>query len=435
MDPTVIGIIITIAFCVLLFTGLNVSLCMILCGTVGCMLLLRNPLTAITFVADDVFATFTAYMTSVAPMFMLMGDIAAESGLGRDLFDTISKLSGGKRGVLASACQVVCAVFGAICGSGSATASMMSRVAYPEMKRYGYSDELSTASIGSGASLATLIPPSLPLITYGLISMQSIGKLFMAGILTGILLMVLFIITIQIWALVSPKSAPAAAKSTRKEKLQALKNGSLIKIMALFLVAMGGLFLGWFTPTEAGVVGVFGMVILTLVSRTFSFKMLMRAINNTLVMSVVIYMLLAGSEVFNKFFSLTRIPITLGNIVENLDMSPFMVIVIITLIYFLLGTAIEVLPIMLLTTPIFLPVITEIGYDPIWFGVYMIVIMGLGAISPPVGMSVFVTSVVCDVPISKVFKGSMPFMVTYIVCALIIALFPDIVSFLPNAMR
>jgi tripartite ATP-independent transporter DctM subunit len=398
------------------------------------MLLLPNPLSAMNFLTDDIYNTFVAYMTSVAPMFMLMGDIAAESGLGRDLFDTISKLSGGRRGILASACQIVCAVFGAICGSGSATASMMSRVAYPEMKRYGYSDELSTASIGSGASLATLIPPSLPLITYGLISMQSIGRLFMAGILTGILLMILFIITIQIWALISPNAAPAAAKATRKEKLQALKNGSLLKIIALFLVAMGGLFFGWFTPTEAGVVGVFGMVLLTIISRTFSIKMMMKAISNTLVMSVVIYMLLAGSEVFNKFFTLTRIPITLGDFVTGLDVSPFMVIVIITVIYFLLGTAIEVLPIMLLTTPIFLPVVADLGYDPIWFGIYMIVIMGLGAISPPVGMSVFVTSVVCDVPISKVFKGSCPFMLTYIVCALIIALFPGIVTYLPSHM-
>jgi tripartite ATP-independent transporter DctM subunit len=405
---------------------------MMLTGAVGCMFLLSNPLSAVTFMTDDIVNTFMAYMTSVAPMFMLMGDIAAESGIGSDLFTTISKVSGGRRGVLASATQVVCTIFGAICGSGSATASMMSRVAYPEMKRYGYKDSLSTAAIASGSSLATLIPPSLPLITFGLISNSSIGKLFMAGILTGVLLMVLFIITVQIWALVDPTAAPAAAKTTVKEKLQALKNGSLIQILALFIVAMGGLFLGWFTPTEAGVVGVAGMIILTIISKRFSFKMLKNALNNTLVMSVVIYMLLAGSEVFNKFFTLSRIPITLGQYVTGLDFSPLIIILIITVIYFLLGTAIEVLPIMLLTTPIFLPIVENLGYDAIWFGVYMVVIMGLGAISPPVGMSCFVTSVVSEVPISTVFKGSMPFMIPFLVCCVLMAIFPGLTSFMPN---
>ena len=434
MTPVVIGIIGIIVFCVLLFTGLNVSLCMMITGTVGCMFLLREPSTAVTFLSDGIVSTFMAYMTSVAPMFMLMGDIAAESGLGSDLFDTISKLSGGRKGVLASASQIVCTIFGAICGSGSATASMMSRVAYPEMKRYGYRDSLSTGAISSGASLATLIPPSLPLITFGLIASQSIGKLFMAGILTGLLLMVLFIVTIQIWAAVDPKVAPPAPKATTKEKLQALRGGSLIQILALFAVAMGGLFLGWFTPTEAGVVGVAGMIVLTIISKRFSFKMLSRAIQTTLVMSVVIYMLLAGSEIFNKFFTLSRIPIALGEKVNGLDMPPLLVIFIITIIYFVLGTAIEVLPIMLLTTPIFLPIISQLGYDPICFGVYMVLIMGLGAISPPVGMSCFVTSVVAKVPISGVFKGSMPFMVTFLVCAMLMAVFPGITSYLPNLL-
>jgi tripartite ATP-independent transporter DctM subunit len=407
---------------------------MILTGTVGCMFLLSNPASALTFLTDDIISTFMAYVTSVAPMFMLMGDIAAESGLGTDLFTTISKLSGGRRGVLASASQVVCTIFGAICGSGSATASMMSRVAYPEMKRYNYLDSLSTGAISSGASLATLIPPSLPLITYGLIASQSIGKLFMAGILTGLPLMVLFIVTIQLWAVFDPKAAPPATKATAREKLESLKNGSLLQISGLFVVAMGGLFAGWFTPTEAGVVGVAGMIVLTILSKRFNFGMLMRAINNTLVMSVVIYMLLAGSEVFNKFFTLSRIPIALGQKVTGLDFPPLVIILIITVIYFLLGTAIEVLPIMLLTTPIFLPIIENLGYDPIWFGVYMVVIMGLGAISPPVGMSCFVTSVVTDVPISVVFKGSIPFMGTFLVCAVLMAVFPGITSYLPNLL-
>ena len=435
MTPSMIGVMGIIVFCVLLFTGLNVAMCMLVTGTLGCMLLLPNPMSAANVLTEGVYRTFMAYLTSVAPMFMLMGDIAAESGLGTDLFETIRRLSGGRKGVLASATQVVSTIFGAICGSGTATASMMSRVAYPEMKKFKYSDALSTGAIGSGASLSTLIPPSLPLITYGLISGASMGKLFVAGILTGVMLMFLFIITVQIWAKVSPNAAPPSSRATRAEKIEALKGGSLFQIIILFFFVMGGLFAGWFTPTEAGVVGVFGIILLTIIGRRFSFKMIVKALHNTLVMSVVIYLLIAGSEVFNKFFTLSRVSISLGKQVEGLDLSPLTIILILTIIYFLLGTAIEVMPIMLLTTPIFLPIVDSLGYDPIWFGIYMIVNMGLGAISPPSGISIFVTSAVCDVPMTTVFKGTVPFMIAFLVGIALMAIFPEIVSVLPNLMN
>ncbi|MDR3332108.1 MAG: TRAP transporter large permease [Synergistaceae bacterium] len=432
---TVIGLIGLAIFMLVLFTGLPVSISMMLCGVVGSMFLLRRPLSAVTFLTEGTIHTFTSYMTSVAPMFMLMGDLAAESGLGRDLFTTIQKVVGGRKGVLASACQVVCAIFGAICGSGAATASMMCRVAYPEMRRYNYKASISTGCIAAGASLATLIPPSLPLITYGLATETSIGKLFLGGILTGILLMACFIVTIQIWVFFDKDLAPAAEKTTWKEKFFALKNGSLLQILLLFALAMGGLFAGWFTPTEAGTVGVVGMLILTIVSRKFSFQMLFRAIKNTLVMSGVIYCLLAGATVFGQFFTLTRIPVALGTFVAGLALPKLLIILAITVIYLILGCFIDTLPLMLLTAPIFLPVIRALGYDSLWFGCYSVVIMGLGAITPPVGMSCYVvSSVVDDVRLQTVFKGSLPFVMAFVVAAMLMAIFPGFATYLPGLM-
>jgi tripartite ATP-independent transporter DctM subunit len=433
MSTTVIiGLIGLLIFMVMLFTGLPVSISMMLCGTVGCMFMLRTPMSAVHFLTEDILKTFTSYMTSVAPMFMLMGDLASESGIGRNLFATIRAIAGGQRGILVSASQIVCAIFGAICGSGSATASMMCRVAYPEMVRYDYKKTISTGAIASGASLATLIPPSLPLITYGLATETSIGKLFLAGILTGILLMICFIVVIQIWCLIDPKVAPASKKASWKEKIEALRNGSLIQIIFLFALAMGGIFLGWFTPTEAGVVGVVGMLILTIVTKRFNFGMLFRAIENTLVMAGVIYCLLAGATVFGKFFTLTRMPVMIGQIVEDLALPKLLVILVITIIYLVLGCFIDVLPLMLLTAPIFLPVIQLLGYDPVWFGAYVTVIMGLGAITPPVGMSCYITSSVSNVELQTVFKGSLPFILGFIACAMIMAIFPGVATYLPH---
>ncbi|MCL1828760.1 MAG: TRAP transporter large permease [Oscillospiraceae bacterium] len=433
-SSVIIGLIGLIIFIVMLFTGLPVSVSMMLCGTVGCMFFLRTPMSAVTILSDNVLGTFTSYTTSVCAMFMLMGDLASESGIGRGLFETIQALTGSRKGILASASQVVCAIFGAICGSGSATASMMCRVAYPEMVRFNYKTSISTGCIASGASLATLIPPSLPLIAYGLATNTSIGKLFLAGILTGVMLMVCFIIVIQIWCVVDPSAAPASVKTTLKEKIQALKNGSLVQIVLLFALAMGGIFAGWFTPTEAGVVGVAGIVLLLLLTRKFTWKILFRAIENTIIMSGVLYCLLAGATTFGKFFTLSRIPVELGLLVENLHVPALLVIFIITIIYLVLGCFIDVLPLMLLTAPIFLPVIQTLGYDPLWFGVYVVVIMGLGAITPPVGMSCYITSSVSGVELQTVFKGALPFIIAFVACAMLMAIIPGVATYLPHAL-
>lgn len=428
-----VGLISLCIFLIILLLGVPVSVCMMICGVGGCMFLLANPISAFDFLGSEFVNTFTSYTTSVAPLFMLMGELASESGLGSNLFDAFQKLVGRLRGGLASAVQVACAIFGAICGSAAATAALMSRVAYPQMKKYHYSDELATGCIASGASLATLIPPSLVLIGFGIAAEESIGKLFFGGIFTGIVLMVVFIIIIQIWGLFRPSIAPQGVSYSFKEKWAAIRKGSFIEIVIVFGISMGGLFAGLFTPTEAGAVGSVGMLLVIIFTKRFSFKMLVRALENTLVMNGVIYCLLAGAGVFGKLFTLSRIPVVLGEFVTGLDIPKFLIILAITIIYLILGCFIDVMPMILLTTPIFLPIVEALGYNAIWFGCYVTVIAGLGAVTPPVGISCYVVSGVCEgVPLQRVFKGSIPFIIGFIVTAMLLAFFPAIATWLPE---
>ncbi len=432
----IIGLIGLAGFLVLIFSGIPVALSMLICGIVGSMFLLRTPMSAFGMASDSILANFTSYTLSVAPLFMLMGDLASETGIGADLYGCFQKLIGHRKGGLANATQVVCAIFGAICGSQAATAAMMSRVAYPQMKRFGYADTLATGSIAAGSCLAILIPPSMALINYGIIAETSISKLLLGGLSTGIVLMVIFIITIYIWCRINVKLAPVTERISFKEKLIAIRKGGFFEIALVFIISMGGMFLGYFTPTEAGAIGVAGMIVISLIFKRFSFQALWRALKNTLVMTGMIYCILGGASVFNKFFTLTQIPTALGGFVSKLHMPVFLVMLVITLIYLLLGCFIDAMPMMLLTTPIFLPVIKVMGFDPVWFGCYMVVISGLGAITPPVGVSCYIVNGVCEgTTLQTVFRGSIPFLIAYIVMALLMTLVPGISTFLPNLMQ
>lgn len=294
---------------------------------------------------------------------------------------------------------------------------------------------LSTGCIASGACLASLIPPSLTLITYGIVAEESIGKLLVGGITTGIVLMILFIVTIRIWCLVSPGIAPQVEnKATFKEKFQAVKKGGFIEIVLVFALAMGGMFKGWFTPTVAGAVGFAGMLIVAVLFKRFSFDILVKSLKSTMVMSGMIYALMAGASCFGTFFTLSRIPDSLRFLVENLHISAIAVIMILTLIYLILGCFIDGIALILITTPIFLPVVKAVGFDPLWFGLYLTVIVGLGGVTPPVGVSCYVVSGVSGVKLQTVFKGSVPFVCAYVVMAFLMAMIPGIATWLPNLL-
>ncbi|MCL1828059.1 MAG: TRAP transporter large permease [Oscillospiraceae bacterium] len=428
-----VGIIVIIAFLIMIFIGVPVTICMMACGVIGSMFLLRTPMSALIMLSDSVLISFTNYITCVAPMFILMGELATESRIGADLFDCFQKLIGHRKAGLASASQVVCAVFGAICGSVAATCAMMSRVAYPQMKRYNYGDRLSTGCIAAGACLASLIPPSLHLITYGIVAEESIGKLFMGGIVTGVVLMILFIITIRIWCVITPGIAPEKEKNAPfKEKLKAIRSGGFVEIILVFAVAMGGMFAGWFTPTEAGAVGFGGMLIVSIIFRRFTFNVLKKALLNTVVTSGMIYCMLSGAYCFGKFFTITRIPNMLGGFVNELGLTAVPVIIILTVIYLVLGCFIDGVPLILITTPIFLPVVQAVGFNSLWFGCYLVVIVGLGAVTPPVGMACYLVSGTCRVDLAAVFRGSVPFMLAYVAMGVLMAVFPGIATWLPN---
>ena len=435
MSGVTVGIIALIVFLILLFLDVPVNVAMMFCGVVFSLPLVRMKFTAIAFLSDSFFNSFTSYTTSVMPMFLLMGSLAAESRLGDDLFDCFAALIGHRKGGLASATMVACAAFGAICGSASATTALMSRVAYPQMKKYNYKNTLSCGGITAGASLSILIPPSMSLITYGITANTSISKLLMGGLLTGIVLMIVFIIVIKIWTIFDPTVAPASRKFNAKERWRAVRNGGIIEILIVFALSMGGMFAGWFTPTEAGVVGVAGMLIVSIIFKRFSLLVLWNAILDTLIMSGMMYVMMVGATCFGKLFTISGIPVAIGNLAASAHLSGFGIVMLVTLIYLILGCFIDAVPLILLMTPIFLPVIEMAGFDSVWFGCYVVVVISLGAITPPVGMGCYTCGgIVREVPLTTIFKGAVPFVVGFVVMCVLLALFPGIANWLPSML-
>ncbi len=432
MTTTAISVLALTLFLLFIFLGVPIYVCMMGCGLIGCLAITHNFGAVSTFLSDAFIKTFTTYTVSVAPMFMLMGEIASESGIGSNLFQSIKTILGRLPGALASAVQVACALFGAICGAAVATCGLMGRVACPEMKKAGYSDELNTGAVCAGASLATLIPPSLPLITYGSSVQESIGKLFFGGVFVGIVLMLCFILVVQIWCIFKPEAAPRGEKTTVKEKLIAIKEGNIVEVVVVFGFSMLGMFTGWFTPTEAGAVGTILMLIVVIVNRRFSFKMLGRALMNTLMMAGMLYCLLAGTNIFGKFFTMARLSDTIGAYVASLHVSKYFIVTVITVIFLILGCFMDAMAAVLVTAPILLPILQGFGYNAVWYGVYAVLVTGMGALTPPVGMACYITSGITKVPLQKTFSGSTPFLIAFLMVAALMAIFPQLAMWLPN---
>lgn len=431
---TALAGIMLVVFLILIFLGVPIYVCMMACGVAGCAIVLQDFTAASTFLSSAFIDTFTSYTISVAPMFILMGELASESGIGGNMFMSCKKLLGRIPGSLASAAQVACALFGAVCGSAVATSGLMSRVAIPEMQKNGYKDELAAGTIGSGASLSTLIPPSLPLITYGASVQCSIGQLFMGGIFVGITLMLLFIVIIQIWCAFDKTAAPKGEKYTMKQKLIALKQGNIIEVVVVFGISFIGMFTGWFTPTEAGVVGTLLMLVVVIFNKSFSFKMLAKASLNALMLGGMMYCLLAGTNVFGKFFTLTGVSTIVGNWVASMNLSGFTFVMILTVIFLICGCFMDAMAVVLVTAPLFLPILISFGYSEIWYGCYAVMVTGLGAITPPVGMGAYVISGITNIKLETCFKGCWPFIIAFLVMAILMAVFPGLAMWLPNML-
>jgi len=432
MSVLAIGAVGVLAFFVLIMLRMPIAFAMALVGFLG-FGYVTSMSAALTMVVRELYGTFSSYSLSVIAMFCWMGFLAYYSGIGTRLYIFADKMIGHWPGGLAIATQFACAIFGAICGSNTATAATMGAIALPEMKKYNYDTSLATASVAAGGVLGVLIPPSVIFIVYGMATEQSIGKLFIAGILPGILLMFLYQLTIVILTKLDPSVAPPAAKATWPERIQSLKGG-LGQVMLIFLLSMGGLFAGWFTATEAGAVGAAGVLLVALASREIDWMGFKKSLFDTTRTTAMIMLLIAGSTIFGRFMAVSRIPFELATWTSSLDLPAWVVMAIILLIYLVLGCFIDALAMILLTIPIFYPIaVNDLGYDPIWFGVIIVLVVGMGVITPPVGMNVYILKgVVPEVPLETIFRGIWPFLFAIIVCIALIMIFPGIATMLPN---
>jgi C4-dicarboxylate transporter, DctM subunit len=370
----------------------------------------------------------------VVPLFILMGNFVTRAGMSHELFRAAYAFVGHLRGGLAMATILACAGFGAICGSSIATAATMAKVAYPSMKRFGYSDALATGAIASGGTLGIMIPPSTILVIYGVFTETNIGKLFAAGVLPGILGAVLLCLTVRYVTWRDPKAGPPGERASWKERWEAVKG--IWMVAFLFIFVMGGLYGGLFTATEGAGMGAFGAMVFALWRRALTWQTLYAALVESARTSAMLFMILIGALMFADFINISAMPAELKNFVTQFQLSPITVVAVICIIYVLLGTAMEELSMVLLTLPVFFPIIVHLGYDPVWFGVLIVVVVEIGLISPPVGMNLFVLKTLLPgVPTTTVFRGVMPFMAADCVRFALLIMFPAISLWLPSLMK
>lgn len=435
MSPELIGLIGLLVFLAMLAFKVPIAVSMLSVGIIG-FWALKGANAAFSMAVSDVYATFSSYTLSVIPMFVWMGFIAYYSGVGTSLYKFAYRFIGHWRGGLAIATQAACAMFGAICGSNTATAATISAIALPEMRKYKYDDSLSTASIAAGGALGILIPPSVIFIIYGIATEQSIQKLFISGILPGILLMLLYMGAIYISVRRNPSLAPAGPKFSWKERFETLKNG-LLEVIVTFLVSLGGMFAGWYTPTQAGAVGAGVILLITVLRKQIKWEGIKKSLSDTVRTTAMIMFLVAGATVFGRFIAITRLPFAMAAWAAGLPIPRFAVMVVILIIYLILGCFIDALAMILLTIPIFYPVAVDtLGYDPIWFGVIIILVVAMGVITPPVGMNVFVVKGFAkDISTETIFKGIWPFLIALFVCLVLLIIFPQIATFLPGLIK
>jgi len=432
MSPTITGIIGIIALFLFIFSRMPVGFVMAIIGFIGFGTLVSFD-ASMNLIAKDVYSVFGSYNLTVIPLFVLMGQLAYHSGISKRLFDAAYKFIGHWPGGLAIATIGACAGFAAICGSTNATAATMAAVTLPEMKRYDYKPELATGVVAAGGSLGILIPPSIIFIVYGILTEQSVGKLFVAGVLPGLLLTALFVLTIVIWTSLRPELGPRGPKVSFSEKMASLSG--LVETLILFIIIMGGLFVGFFTPTEAGAVGAFGTLIVAVARRNLSWKGFVTSLFETTRLSCMILVIAAGATIFGHFLAVSRIPFDIANWISTFDLPNFAIMLFIIFIYLIGGCFIDSLALIMLTVPIFYPVITFLGYDPIWFGVVIVLITQIGVITPPMGINVYVVSGVArDVPLETIFKGVLPLLLALVIGTLLLIPFPQIALYLPSLM-
>jgi tripartite ATP-independent transporter DctM subunit len=436
VSPASIGFIGIAIMLVLFCTRMPVAFAMAVVGFVG-FSVLTSVQGGLSMISRSMYEVFVSYDLTTIPLFILMGQLAFNAGISRRLFSTAYRFFGHIRGGLAMATVSACTAFGAVCGSSPATAATMATVAIPEMKRFGYRDRLGAGAVAAGGGLGMVMPPSVVLIVYGVLTEQSIGKLFVSGILPAILLTALFLGAISITCRRHPDYGPPAELFSWSERIRSLTG--LVDTLIIFAVVLVGLFKGWFTPTEAAAVGAFSVLVLGLARRQLNFRLIMKSLEETLRTSCMILFLVAGAVVFGKFLAVTRIPFTTASYIGGLDIPALGVMGLIVLIYFLGGCFMDSLAMVMLTVPVFFPVVVNLGYDPIWFGVIIVLVTEMGVITPPVGINVYVvygvtTGMKQNISLESIFRGIYPFLMATVLGLVILCVFPQIVTFLPSLM-
>jgi tripartite ATP-independent transporter DctM subunit len=414
----------------LLAASMPVGFVMAVVGLIGFALVV-SPSAAFSMASLDLYTTFADYNLTTIPLFVLMGQVAFHTGISRGLFHAAYHWLGWLPGGLAMSTVGACTAFGAICGSGPATSATIASVALPEMRRYKYDLELATGCVAAGGGLGMLIPPSIVFIVYAILTEQSIGKLFLAGVLPGVLIAGLFCGVIYVQCRRRPDYGPAGPAFTWRERLASLRG--VWETLLLFALVMGGMFAGYFTATEAAAVGAAGTLLIALAKRQLTWAKLLRCLNESIRTSCMVMTIVAGAIIFGRFLAVTQVPAQVATWLTGLPLPGWAIVGLIILFYLVGGCFLDALALDILTIPIFYPVILALNYDLLWFGVMIVVVTMMGVITPPVGVCAYVVSGMArDVPLEKIFRGSLPFLGALVFAAILFTVFPSLVTFLPG---
>lgn len=432
MDMNLLALLGIVAMLIAILLGMNIGMTMAVVGIVGYGIALKWS-SALALSTSMTMSQASMYSYSVIPLFIMMGNFAFASGLSEGLFDVSNKWLGRLPGGLACATVAACAGFGAICGSVVATAATLGTIAVPQMRKYGYAPSLACGSVAMGGTLGIIIPPSTIFIIYAALTENSAGQLFAAGILPGILLTVLCMVTIMIQVAIKPSLAPKAEKFTLMEKIRSLKE--VVGVVLLFVACIGGMFAGIFTANEAAAVGAFLSVLAMAVKKRLTWKTFFHAMRDSVKTSAMCFLNLIGAGIFSAFMTITQMPANLARWIGDMGLNPYAVLAVMLVIYAVMGMLMDAMPMITLTVPIFLPIVLAMGFDPIWFGVLIVLVSELGYITPPVGLCCYILSNMNrDVPLTQVFKGALPFCIPILVTCWIVILFPKVALILPQIL-
>ena len=389
---------------------------------------------AFAVVASVPFELASAYSLSVVPLFILMGAIASRAQMSRELFDAANAIFSGFRGALASSTVGACAAFGAICGSSIATAATFSKVAIPEMRRHGYSDDVAAGSVAAAGTLGILIPPSVILAIYSLVAEQSLAKLFAAALIPGLLLAVFYVVAVVIEARLRPEAMPLVPSLSWRERLRGARG--TWKLALLFFFAVVGIYLGWFSPTEAASISAFAAIVIGFATRSLTVRELAAAFLESVFSTAMLFFIIVGAFIFARFIVLTRLPNELAAWTQGAQLAPLTILLAVVVLYLVLGTALEEVSTILITVPVILPLVTHIGYDGVWFGIFVTMMATIGLISPPVGLTVFVIQAQNpDIPAAKIYRGTLPFLIADLVLVALLIAFPALALWLPSVLK